>query len=103
MSVRSADPGSDASFTVEVIGAALFDWSKNGEYLVADTDKLKGVRTANLTVLTVALEDEGEYSCFASNGLVTVQSNIVHLSLCKLILCSCIVAELSGCFRIFVV
>lgn len=70
-------PGRSASFGVTAKGKKLsYQWQKDG------TD-ISGANTPNLTILTVAESDEGDYSCVISDATCSVTSAAAALTVCK--------------------
>ena len=74
--------GQDATFSVTATGVSLtYQWQKDGVDITDTTDTYSGTTTANLTVLSVELANEGSYRCVV-NG--TVNSTPAQLTVGEL-------------------
>ena len=81
MSVETALPNSNVTFTVEAVGDPLnYQWSRivNGAEV-----PLPGATEATLTLESVTLSEEGMYFCFISNRAGNVTTDTVSLTVCK--------------------
>src|SRR5690606_29682963 len=77
----SRDVGQNATFTVTASGSVplSYQWPFNDVDL-SDGGQFSGVHTASLTVTSVALGNEGNYSCVVSNSAGSAESNPAALT-----------------------
>ena len=89
-SQQNVVPGTTVTFVVQATGGGLtYLWKRNGETLGDDT-KYSGTTTANLTVMNVVEEDEGNFTCVVTNVVGSVTSSAAELTVCKwLTVCAC--------------
>ena len=68
---------------------STYQWQRNGEDLT-DNTKYSGTMTANLTVLNVMEEDEGNFTCVVSDDVDNVTSSAAELTVRKCVyVCVC--------------
>jgi hypothetical protein len=79
------DPGTTASFAVAATSLApmTFEWKKNGLGL-APSQNYSGVQTPQLTIKSVSVADEGDYTVEVSNLAGTVTSSPARLTVRRL-------------------
>ena len=73
-----ANIGDNVSFTCEATGGFgqfTYAWLLNGVVLMADPGHLSDVNTTTLMITNVTATDEGNYSCFVSDGNTNLTSN----------------------------
>jgi hypothetical protein len=73
-------PNTSASFSVAIPRTGLsYQWRRNGVNL-ANSSRITGVTTPNLTVNTIAAADQGSYDCVVTGSCGTVTSQAAALS-----------------------
>ena len=83
MSRQNVVPGASIMFTVVATGSDLtYQWQRNGVNLT-DGTKYSGATTAALTVMNVAEEDEGSFTCVVTNVVDSVTSSAAELTVRK--------------------
>ena len=79
MSVETALPNSNVTFTVEAVGDPLnYRWSRIGAEV-----PLPRATEATLTFESVTMANEGMYFCFIFNRAGNVTTDTVSLTVCK--------------------
>ena len=97
----SVSEGDSVTITCTATGVPVpsVNWSRadgssltDSRYVISDTSSSMVVNdvyqvTRNLTIMNIVREDIGvEYSCTVTNVVDTVQSNVIIIVLCKLII-----------------
>jgi hypothetical protein len=79
---QALQPGGNAAFSIEFarLGQS-FQWRRDGVNL-ANSSRITGVTTPNLTINSVAVGDQGSYDCVVTGSCGTVVSQAAALS-CK--------------------
>jgi hypothetical protein len=83
---QALQPGGNAAFSIEFarLGQS-FQWRRNGVSL-ANSSRITGVTTPNLTISTVAAGDQGSYDCVVTGSCGTVTSQTAALSCVPIIM-----------------
>ena len=83
MSRQDVAPGTNVMFAVVANGSnSTYQWQRNGEDLT-DNTKYSGTMTANLTVMNVMEEDEGNFTCVVTDDVDNVTSSAAELTVRK--------------------
>jgi hypothetical protein len=83
---QALQPGGNAAFSIDFarLGQS-FQWRRNGVSL-ANSSRITGVTTPNLTISTVAAGDQGSYDCVVTGSCGTVTSQAAALSCVPIIM-----------------
>ena len=79
MSRQNVVPGASVMFTIVATGSDLtYQWQRDRVNLTDDT-KYSDTTTANLTVMNVMEEDEGNFTCVVTNVVGSITSSATYM------------------------
>ncbi|AQT69180.1 Immunoglobulin I-set domain protein [Anaerohalosphaera lusitana] len=78
------DAGATATFSVTASAATSYQWKKDGIAISDTAGVYAGTNTDTLSVLDVQQDDEGSYTCYASNAYGGEESGAAILSIKRL-------------------